>query len=72
MPLVAICIVLYFAIYLFDLRLLIKKKEKKSLFFYIPIFLITFVINILFELGVDIPSPAGPIKDLVNLIFGLQ
>ena len=69
-------IIIYFALYLlifaFDIVPLIKSKRKKSLTIYLPVFFLTLVINILFSLGVKIPSPAIPVKDVVSRIFGVK
>lgn len=69
---VVIYVFLYLAIILFDVIPLIKKKRKKALLIYIPILLLTLVINILHGMGVKIPSPAEPIKEIVNGIFGTK
>ena len=72
MPDVILYIFLYLAIIIFDMMPLIKKKEKKSLLVYMPVLLFTLVINVLHGLGVHIPSPSGPIKDMVSMIFGIK
>ena len=69
---IAICILLYLFIVIFEVIPLIKSKKKKTLLIYIPTLLFTLTINILFAMGVNIPSPANPIKDAVTLIFGIK
>jgi len=66
------CIMLYFAIIVFDLRFLIKKKEKRALYFYLPVLILTFAINALNGLNYKIPSPSQPIEDIVGKIFKVK
>jgi hypothetical protein len=49
-----------------------KRDNKKSLLIYMPVFLFTLVINILYGLGVKIPSPAEPVKDIIIWILGIK
>ncbi len=69
-------IVIYIALYGFllfaDLIPAIKKKEKKALYFSIPVYLLTLAINIMMALGTNIPSPNGPIIQIINSIFHVQ
>jgi hypothetical protein len=67
-----ICILFYIIVFIFDIVPLIKARRKKTLLVYLPVFLLTLVINILFGLGVKIPSPMLPIKNAVSLIFGVK
>lgn len=62
--------VVYIFIIVFDLIPLYHKKEKRV--FWIYIFLITaaWTLNILVEIGVKIPSPAPPIKNIIKTIVG--
>lgn len=71
---ILICSFLYLAILIFDIIPLMKKKRdnKKSLLIYMPVFLFTLVINILYGLGVKIPSPAEPVKDIIIWILGIK
>lgn len=63
---------LYLAVIVFEIIPMIKKKNKKALYVYLPVLLLTFVINILHGAGVNIPSPIKPLKDLVTQMFRLK
>lgn len=63
---------LYAGVFIFDFIPQIKNRNFKTVYLYIPIFLFTLVVNILYGLGFDIPSPYYPIKDLVYSLFHLE
>lgn len=69
---ILICTVLYVLIFIFDIIPQIRAKRKKSLAVYLPVFFFTLTINVLYGLGFTIPSPAVPIKALVDRIFGMS
>jgi hypothetical protein len=69
---IVITLFLYAGVFVFDFIPLLKKKNGKVILIYLPIFLLTLAMNILYGLGFDIPSPADPIKNLVSSIFGLK
>jgi type III secretory pathway component EscR len=65
-------IFLYIAIIVFEIRPMIKKKNKKALYIYLPVVVLTLTINILYGLGIYIPSPVKPVKDLVTQVLRLK
>lgn len=72
MAVVAIYAALYLFVFIFDIVPQIRAKRKKSLAVYLPVYFFTLTVNVLYGLGVNIPSPAVPIKELVDKIFGLS
>lgn len=60
----------YLIVGLVEIIPLIKKERKKELVLYSAIFLLAFVISLLLSLGVDLPSPATPIENVINFIVG--
>ena len=67
-----ICVVLYIILIFADLVPIIKKGQRKSLWFSIPIYLFTFVLNILLGLGVKIISPNDIIEQIINYVFNIK
>lgn len=65
-------IILYIVIIIFDVIPFIKNKDKKVLYIYMPILLVTLTINILYGFGVKIPSPIKPISEILTKIFGIS
>jgi len=49
---------------------LYKKNKRKELAVYIIFFMAAFIISLLLSLGVEIPSPAKPIENIVKAILG--
>ena len=70
MTYVNISLLLYAVLFALDLRLFIKKKDRKVLLIYLPIFIFTLTVNVLYGLGYHIPSPADPIKIFITSITG--
>jgi hypothetical protein len=68
---IALILALFAGVFIFDLIPQIKTKDKVLNIIYIPVFLLTLIINILYGLHVKIPSPAGPIKELVDKLLGI-
>ena len=56
----------------FDLVPRIQQKEKKTLFFSIPVYLITFILSMMIDFGVELPSVNESIKQLIITIFHMQ
>ena len=69
---IVIYLALYLSVFIFDILPLVKAKRKKTLFVYLPVFLLTLTVNILYALGMKIPSPAEPVRDAVVRIFGVK
>lgn len=63
-------LLLYAGIFSFDIIPAFKKKRRKILLFYFPVFVITLLIHFLYGLGFQIPSPADPIKQFVSFVIG--
>lgn len=61
---------LYALIITFEIIPLYKDKNKYKMFFYLFLSTFSMIITILLSLGVELPSPADPIKNIVISIFG--
>lgn len=55
-----------------DLVPIYKDKNWKVFWPYVAVIAFHLFVTILIRLNVDIPSPAGPLKKLVTIIFGLH
>jgi|GEM_PF-6900222 len=51
---------------------LIKNKEKNYLYFYIPVFIVTMVINIVIGLGVPYVSITSILEGFINNLFKVE
>ncbi|KXG74737.1 hypothetical protein [Thermotalea metallivorans] len=69
---VILVILFYLIIGIIEIMPLMGKKQKKELVLYGVLYGIAFVTSILLSLGVDIPSPAKPIENIVIAIMGKQ
>ena len=67
-----VCLALYLAVILFDLAPMIKNGKKKALYVYIPVFVLTLAVHILYGFGVEIPGPSKPIREAVGWILGVK
>ncbi len=67
---VVLVILAYGIIGVIELIPLIKEKKMKEIILYSVFFSAAFVISLLLSLGVEIPSPAGPIEKVVKGIIG--
>lgn len=65
----AIILIVYVLIIIFDFVPLLKKDNKKVILFYIVTSLFTLVILVLHTLGVVIPSPAKLIEAVIKSII---
>lgn len=65
-----VVIIIYGVIGILEIPPLVKKKEKKDLIVYISLYSVALVLSVLISLGVKIPSPADPIKKIVEYIIG--
>ncbi|WP_298839246.1 hypothetical protein [Clostridium sp.] len=63
-------IILYIIVVLFESDALFKEKNKGKIIFYFSLITFSMTISILLSLGVQIPSPSNPIKNLIISIFG--
>lgn len=66
----AIVLVIYFAIICTDFRVVIKKKSKKVTIIYSTVLSITFCLMVITSLGIQIPSPSMMIKDVIISFMG--
>jgi NhaP-type Na+/H+ or K+/H+ antiporter len=62
----------YLGVILFDLRKFIKKGNGKLLLIYIPILIITLVINIIHGLNVNIPNINDKIKSFIEIFVKID
>ena len=72
MEYIAICVLLYVILIFADIIPIIKKGQRKPLWFSIPVYLVTFVLNILVGLGVKIVSPGDIIVQFINTALKLK
>lgn len=70
--LIALCSTVFIFFIVFDLIPIYREKKWKVFWVYTILLAFSYVIHILFTIGVKIPSPAIPIKKLVSFVFGLQ
>lgn len=65
--------VIIYALFIgFDLVPKIRNKDKKTLWVSIPVYLITFAINTMINLGVEMPNVNELIKQLIMTTFHMQ
>lgn len=67
--LTAIVVFLYAGTVAFDFLPKLKGQPKKNKIVYCALIGISFIVLILYSLGIMVPSPAVPIKNLVKSIF---
>ena len=67
----AILIAVYVGALVFDLRPRLKTAPKGAVALYIVLMAVSFTLLTMSQLGVKVPSPAPPIKEAVQAIFGL-
>lgn len=69
---IALCSVIFTFFIIFDLFPLLKEKMWKEFWIYSTLISAAFVIHILVAFDFKLPSPAVPIKRLVQYLFGIQ
>ncbi len=72
MIMIALCSVIFMFFIFFDLLPLLSEKLWKEFWIYSALISSSYVIHILLALDYRLPSPAVPIKRLVQAIFGIQ
>jgi hypothetical protein len=70
--LLILCTLVYVFFVMIDVIPFVKNKKWKVLAAYGVIFVTAYIFSVLTELGVKIPSPAVPLKQLVTAIVGKQ
>jgi hypothetical protein len=65
-----IVILLYVIIITFETISLYEEKNKGKIFLYLSLSIFSMIISVLLTLGVQLPSPSNPIKNIVISIFG--
>jgi hypothetical protein len=68
---ILLVILIYILIGVLEVLSLIKQNKKKELILFSVIFIWAFMLSILLNLGVKIPSPAKPIENLVQMFKDL-
>ncbi len=68
----AFVILVYGLIVLFDTFPIYKEKPRKDFWVSTSLLTVSFVLFVLFSFGIDIPSPAGPLKQFINMIYHLN
>lgn len=66
----ALTVILYFFLFLFDIKPLYKKKLWGDFWVNTALAVISFTVAVLLCLKVKIPSPELPVRGLITLIFG--
>lgn len=70
--LLIIYLALYLLIFIFDIKPLFKAGKKRTMSVYLTIFILTLVINILFESGVKFPSIGMFISTIIDQVFKVK
>ncbi|WP_312693741.1 hypothetical protein [Caproiciproducens sp.] len=65
-------IFLYAVLICTDLIPLIKEKDKKVLFFSVPVYLLTLTVNIMQSFGFNLSNPNNVIKQIITSIFHIS
>lgn len=65
-----LCTLTYALFVVIDIVPIIKNKRWKVLAVYTVFFVTAYIFSVLTELGVEIPSPAVPLKQIVTAIVG--
>jgi hypothetical protein len=68
----AILIAVYLGALVFDLRPRLKTAPKGEVALYIALLVVSFSLLTMSELGVKVPSPSPPIKQVIQSIFHIQ
>lgn len=63
-------IISYIIIIYFETALLLKEKNRAKMVLYFSMIIFSMIISVLLALGVQLPSPSNPIKNIVITIFG--
>lgn len=54
-----------------DIIPIYRNKQWMEFWIYLPLIAATYALVVILALGIKIPSPAGPLKKIVSLIWGL-
>lgn len=68
---IILCLIIFSFFSFIDLFPLIKKRNWKDFSIYIILISVAFTLCIMNEAGIKIPSPAEPIKSIVENIVGI-
>jgi len=63
-------IIFYITVFIIEVIPLIKNNMKKEIYLFSTLLVFAFIFSLLISLGVNIPSPAEPIKKIVFAIIG--
>lgn len=66
------CSSFYILFIVFELLPILKDKDKKLFYTYGIIAMSTYIAHVMLIVGIKIPSPADPIKNLIISIFNLK
>ena len=67
-----IFVILYLILIPFDLIPAFRKKEKRVLFFSIPVYVLTFTLDVMFGFGANLIDPNRALADLISSIFHIS
>ncbi|TGJ75983.1 hypothetical protein CAGA_19590 [Caproiciproducens galactitolivorans] len=65
-------LILYTLFIIFDLVPSFKKEEKKVLFFSIPVYILTFMLDTMFSFGSNLVNPNQAITDFISSVFHIS
>ena len=63
-------IISYIIVMFFESIPLLKEKKSGKIILYFSLIIFSMIISILLSLGVQLPSPSTPIKNIIVSIFG--
>lgn len=69
---IILCTLVYSVFIIFDLVPLFQQKKWAEFWVYLSIIIVAYVVHFLYVIGIDVPSPAVPLKRLVSYIFGIN
>jgi hypothetical protein len=65
-----IIIISYIIIMYFEAGVLLKEKNRVKMVLYFSMIIFSMILSVLLALGVQLPSPSNPIKNIVISMFG--
>lgn len=65
-----LCTAVYVSFVLIDVIPIVKNKQWKIFVIYSTLTVTAYILTVLTELGIKLPSPSNPIKEIVTTIIG--
>ena len=66
---ITIILILYFFIIIFNFLPVIKEKQKKEIWIYSAFLFVSFIVLVLNNFSVKLPSPTNMISDFIGSVF---